>query len=70
MKMLPAYFAEKSAQTFDEAKKMFNEAYALFLINNSTYGKMAEVIGAQREYLALEGTSFEEYMSLQSGHNK
>ena len=64
MKWISGYFAANSAQNFEEAESLFNEAYALYIINNATYGKMSDVIKAQNTYLKLAGTSYDEYMSL------
>jgi len=69
MVWVSGYFAAKPAQTMAQAEKLFDEAYALYLINNSTYGKMAEVVEAQSGYLNLSGANYAEYMSLYHSGN-
>ena len=69
MVWVSGYFAVKPAQTMAQAEKLFDEAYALYLINNSTYGKMAEVVEAQSGYLNLSGADYAEYMSLYHSGN-
>lgn len=68
MGFISAYLAANRAGTEADARKLFNEAYALYLVNNSTYGVIGSQIKAQKDYLSLSGYYYDRYMSLlQSG---
>lgn len=68
MSFVSAYLAVNRAETDADAKRLFNEAYALYLVNNSTYGVIGDQIKAQKDYLNLSGYYYDRYISLlQSG---
>lgn len=65
-----SYMAGKLYNEAADIDARFAEGYALYLINNATYGNISDIIAAHKQTLGISGSAYERYASLSAGSDE